>query len=131
MQTLLFFDDWNLETHQNIERKMGKPHWVEEATFIDPGHARAAYYPSVFCDEKAGRWRAFYIAWPHGRDRTLRSLATAESEDGIHWQVPDLSKRFPDPARVVGNQIFEAGIGTEPGVVYLDQREADPARRYK
>ena len=64
MTTLLFFDDWCLETHQNVERKMGKPQWVEEANFVDPGlnldpsKFRACYYPSVFWDAEFGRWRA-------------------------------------------------------------------------
>jgi hypothetical protein len=131
MQTLLFFDDWNLELHENIQRKLGKPHWVEEANVFDPGYVRSYFYPTVFWDEAIGRWRAFYIAWPKGEAGENRSLATSESEDGIHWQVPDLTKRFPEPGRLQVNQIFRAGMGTEPGNVYLDERETDPERRYK
>src|SRR5689334_21042229 len=120
MATILFFDDWCLETHQNIERKLGKPQWVKEADFADPyttsdpTFARSCYYPSVFWDEEFGRWRAFYTVWAKALNG-IATLATAESDDGIHWEVPDLSKRFPDNDRIMKNEIFIAGRGNEAG----------------
>lgn len=137
MTTLLFFDDWCLESHQNIERRMGKPQWVENANFVDPGIGhepstllRSCYYPTVFWDEGMGCWRAFYTIWAKALGG-IGTLATAESDDGIHWQVPDLSERFPDKERIVKNEVFTAGRGCEPGTVYRDKDETDPERRYK
>ena len=136
MTTILFFDDWLLETHQNIVRKMGVPQWVREADFADPYtnpdplFARSCYYPSVFWDEGFGRWRAFYTVWAKALNG-IATLATAESDDGIHWEVPDLSMRFPNGSRIMKNEIFIAGRGNEAGAVYLDLRDPDPERRYK
>ena len=113
MATLLFFDDWCLESHQNIERKMGKPQWVKEGDFFDPGMSfdqdlfRSFYYPSVFYDENLGRWRAFYSIWAKALNG-MATLATAESDDGIHWYIPDLNERFPDKNRMVKNEVFTA-----------------------
>lgn len=135
--TLLFFDDWCLETHQNIERKMGKPKWVEEADFITPevdyqDNDRSCYYPNVFWDDKMGLWRAFYLNWSWKKlGPGVASLVTAESKDGLHWTVPDFSEKFQHKDRLWKNEVFIDGRGTEPGTVFIDQNETDPARRYK
>lgn len=132
MKTLLFFDDWYLESYSNIRIKMGKPKWIEEATFADPGYVTSANYPSVFWDEKMRRWRAFYQARTREYiHKSTNLLATAESDDGIHWHVPDLNMQFQDPERKIVNEVFPAGRGPERGCVYLDQRETGLERRYK
>ena len=130
MSTILFFDDWNLESYQNVRRVMGKPKWVEEATFSDAGFERSCFYPSVFWDAEAGLWRAFYIVWPKELENAS-ALATAESSDGIHWREADVNAIVPDARSLRKNEVFPDGRGTESGTVYLDANESDPKRRYK
>lgn len=130
MSTLLFFDDWYLQSRRNLERHVGEPKQVIEGTFEDP-HADVAWgYPSVIRNTATGAWQCFYQGALSGsRSRTVPLLA--ESEDGIRWRVPDLGARIPIPARVCPHQLFDHAGFHEWASVYADPNEGGTDRWLK
>ena len=80
MATILFFDDWQLQSRQNLERRVGEPIPVPEGMFQDPCADVAWGYPTVVRDRASSRWRCFYQGEHLGsRYRNLPLLA--ESDD--------------------------------------------------
>lgn len=103
MFTLLFFDDWYLSVRQNLARRVGQPKQNHEGTFEDP-HADVSWgYPSVFQDPATGHWRCLYQGEPQFG---LHLPLMIESEDGVHWQVPDLSQTIDLSPRHTPHQLF-------------------------
>ncbi len=106
MTAILFFDDHFLHSRSNLERRIGQPSPVQEATLLDP-HADVAWgYPSVIHDEESGLWRCYYQGEVPGKSRTVVPLV-AESDDGIHWCLPDLSDRLQIPDRQAPHQLLD------------------------
>jgi hypothetical protein len=103
MATMLFFDDWPVQTRHNVRRVMGKPQWIPGATLEDALTEGTWNFPFVWHDAQDGKWKALYGgALPMGDvlpnppiTHVLRSQALmyAESEDGYHWTRPDVSAR--------------------------------------
>ncbi|MDE2962575.1 MAG: hypothetical protein OXU26_01575, partial [Acidobacteriota bacterium] len=60
MTRLLFFDDTQLLEKQGLERRLGRPEPVPEATFQQPGIDLGFAYPTVFPCRDAGGWRMLY-----------------------------------------------------------------------
>ncbi|HLH72559.1 MAG TPA: hypothetical protein VKX96_04685, partial [Chloroflexota bacterium] len=103
MFTLLFFDDWYLHHRENLIRRIGTPTLVPEGTLEDPYVDPAWGYPSVFQDPETGRWRCLY----QGQAETGEFVpVVAESSDGIHWELPDLSDRLAIPDRRCPHQVM-------------------------
>lgn len=97
MFTLLFFDDWYLHQRTNLARHVGTPRLVPEATIEDPYVDPAWGYPTVFQQPDSGIWRCLY----QGQIANGRFLpVVAESGDGVHWQLLDLTERIHIPDRV-------------------------------
>ena len=71
------------------------------------------------------------------RGRGLESiifLACAESEDGIHWEEPDLGQMEFEGSRdnnLIDKCDAEADYISQGENVYYDERDPDPTRRYK
>lgn len=137
MQTMLFFDDWCLESRHNVEREMGKPEWLPEATFKDDLTKGIYNFPAVYRSPDTGRWYVLYQGVV-GVTEELSSapadvpvLMLAESEDGLHWTKPDLT-RFPQAhGRVAPNQVLKHDDIYDRGPAFYDARDADPGRRIK
>lgn len=103
MFTLLFFDDWYLHRRDNLARRVGAPTPVPEGTLEDSYVDPAWGYPSVFQDPASGRWRCLY----QGQIASGRFVpVVAESEDGVHWELPDLSGSVPIPGRICPHQVL-------------------------
>lgn len=102
-------------------------------------------YPNVIYDEKYKKYRCYYTLCSKDKDsasasreeRTRRdyrpsptriaSLGYAESDDGVHWEKPNLG--FVDfEGSFENNLLFRYAHGTG---VFLDKEETDPAKRYK
>lgn len=110
MQTLLFFDDWLLESHIDIERCWAQ---AEMLACPDPTHwlpARAA----LVLDSSRGR----FLAWAKelGQDRATLH----ESGDGLRWAPTGQTMVVPS----LQNFPFESGW-------YFDPWERLPSRRFK
>ncbi len=132
--TLLFFDDHYLNRWENLSRHIGRPELVPEATFRDPEHWTASGYPTVFRHE-SGIWRCLYqgksLEMPLGNDTyQKRYPLVAESDDGIHWRIPDLTKLIPLPNRRYRHQLFPIDKFREWDC-YYDERAEDPNERIK
>ena len=105
MYTILFFDDSMLHNRSNLSRKTGTPTIIEEGTFEDPYIDTAWGYPSVVFDEISSKWRCYYqgeLGSPH--NQAIHVMA--ESDDGINWQIPDLSKLVKIQDRLTPHQIY-------------------------
>lgn len=134
-RALLFFDDQYLDRRDNLDRRLGQPKPVPEGTYRDPDLDPSWGYPSVFADPESGRWRCLYQAQlprsfvPEGG--RLRHVALlVESDDGVHWQAPDLTAAAL-AGRVRPHQVLPlAGFG-EWGPCFFDARTDDPAERLK
>ena len=137
MTTILFFDDWWLETHHNIIRKMGKPRPIPEATLLDDLTKGIYNFPSVYRDPDTQKWFAFYQGVV-GVSEELAAvpadipvLMLAESDDGLRWTKPDLSQVLDQPARVAPNQVLKHDDIYDRGPVYFDPNPRDAGQRLK
>jgi len=132
MRTILFFDDWPILTRQGIDRR-----WfaAEPWPGVKPWHDPLLDYSSVTSvmrDPQAGNWRM----WGAGlTDRKTsdegNGLTAYSSPDGFDWQpalqpAPIDKNGTPSASHLVFSGEFAAA-----GAPYLDEREPDPARRYK
>ena len=108
MYCLLFFDDWHLHSRTNLDRHTGDARMNPEGTLRDPYADTAWGYPSVIQDPESGKWRCYYQGEvPEAGRYIVPQLA--ESDDGVHWELPDLSDKIDLPDRQTPNQLF----GTE------------------
>lgn len=102
-------------------------------------------YPNVLYDKKTGIYHCYYTLFTDDLDTEgtsveermardyrprmdrVTSLAYARSEDGIHWEKPSLGLVDWRGSRE-NNLLFLYAHGTG---VMIDDREKDPARRFK
>lgn len=119
MFTLLFFDDWYLSARTNFARHVGQPKLVPEGMFEDPYADVSWGYPTVFQDPSTGRWRCLY----QGEPTSLQHLPLLlESDDGVHWEIPDLSAEVYLEARICPHQLFGREQFHEWSPVFVDAR---------
>ena len=113
--TLLFWDDNYLSRWNNLRRGIGQPQLVPEATLEEPGFWLGSGYPTAFKHE-SGVWRILYNGKSVVPEEQPDSYAlVAESDDGIHWEKPDLTDRVPLPDRRYRSSAHEALSGTPDG----------------
>lgn len=102
-------------------------------------------YPNVIYDPKYRKYRCYYTLCSKDDDSAsagkeerarrayrpmptrIASLGYAESDDGVHWVKPSLGL-VDFEGSTDNNMLFRYAHGTG---VFLDEAEADPARRYK
>ena len=141
---LLFFDDAQLMEKENLARRIGTPELVEEGTFQDPHSDMSFAYPTVFPNLETGGWRCLYQALLPGGSTASGAPAVVpgkshfaacvlDSDDGVSWRVPDLTKTVPINDRYVPHQVEPASwdMFGEWGPCYYDERAEDPAKRIK
>ena len=136
MTSLLFFDDTQLLEKWGLERRLGQPDPVPEATFQVPGIDLGFAYPTVFPNREAGGWRMLYQALTgleRGKSPVHFVPSVVDSSDGIHWRIPDLAASDPLPDRLLPNQVGAAPLNRfgEWGPCYYDDRAQDPRQRIK
>ncbi len=119
MFTLLFFDDWYLSTRHNLARHVGSPKPIPEGIFEDPYSDVSWGYPTVFQDPDTGRWRCLYQGEPtFGKNLPL----LLESDDGVHWEIPDLSAAVELESRICPHQLFGREHFLEWSPPFVDAR---------
>lgn len=79
----------------------------------------------IWFDEKAGKYKMWYLAGAGKVNKEKHSLYTcyAESEDGKHWVKADLGV-------VPGTNVVDT-CNRDASTVWLDKLEADSTKRYK
>ena len=146
MSYLHFFDDWKLLARTNLERKIGRPRYVPEATLVDPLTEGTWNFPTV-TRLPDGKYVALYGGAgpvPSGFSNATEGkplgkcvpksqvLCYAESADGIHWERPDFSDVPLDGPRRAKNQVYAAPHPAVEGMpVFYDPYDKNPARRFK
>jgi hypothetical protein len=129
--TLLFWDDNYLSRWNNCRRGIGQPQLVPEATLEEPGFWLGSGYPTAFKHE-SGVWRILYNGKSVVPEEQPDSYAlVAESDDGIHWEKPDLTDRVPLPDRRYPNQVLSKSEDFHQWDCYFDERAEDPNERVK
>lgn len=131
-RTILFLDDWPILARQGLDRR-----WfpAEPWPGVKPWHDPLLAYSSVTAvrrDPQTGVWQM----WGGGStDRSKgdegTGLTAYESPDGFEWrpllQNPPIDKNATPKA----SHIVFSGEHAAHGGPYFDERETDPARRYK
>jgi hypothetical protein len=132
MRTILFFDDWPILTRQGIDRRWfpAEP-WPGVPPWHDPLLAYSSV-SSVWRDPHPGGWRM----WGSGtttRDKGDEgfSLCAYQSSDGFDWQPLRQDPLVDKNATPKASHIVFSGEYSGGGAVFRDERESDPARRYK
>lgn len=139
MRTVLFFDDWSLHHTQDIQRRWFRaepwPGLDPQTDRLLPAHSFG--YPQVH--RSAEGW----VMWAHGFSPEVKDNAGDEgvgifryvSQDGLLWRPDD---RWDGPvARPTENtggirhEVFRGEYSAHGCHPFLDEREPDPARRYK
>jgi hypothetical protein len=136
-----FFDDWQLMSYQNLQRKMGKPKYVPEATLEDSLTEGTWNFPLVTRLPENGKYVGLYGAacdipscskHVNGFKPRTQVLCYAESNDGINWVKPDLRDKAAFDGHVYApNQVFGLEKIIDGGPVYFDSYDPDSSRRFK
>ena len=118
-KTWAFWDLWHLDRLTNLELAQGRPQWQPDGTFVDPLMYGHNSWPTVYRDEKSGRWRMLYsISWkPY-------QLMLAESDDGIRWRPCPQAEVQPPGQKLAPHHLFTLEDGSAGGV-YLDPQAGD------
>ena len=136
MKTILFLDDWMLDSRRNLERTfVGPTRSPRRVEFAEPDAPVIGGYTNVVRDGRTGLWRMWYTV--QGKQAIAGKnfntfLCYAESDDGFVWRRPDLGywKQLGFDASLRNAVKFDR----YPTVTYkvtLDAFEPDPTRRYK
>ena len=134
--TILFFDDWYIQRRENLVRRIGRPKLIPEGIFVDPDLDASWGYPTVFHDAQSGKWRCLYEGQIH-RDyakpgKKLAHLAVViESDDGVRWEIPDLTERVPIPDRIQPHQVLPLESFGEWGPCFYDTHTDNAEERIK
>lgn len=128
MNTLLFLDDWALDSRTNVERRMGRPRLIKE--FPHPAgeeYGEGNFVAAFYIPDKR-RYRLFNTFAPPSLEewkKTGGGLAVLESQDGVEWHHPSVTP---------GDELWRAPSGRprmRDGGVLFDPDEPDEQRRYK
>ncbi|HPA44973.1 MAG TPA: hypothetical protein PLG59_05010 [bacterium] len=130
----LFLDDYLIASVENIEREIHHPHKHPNNPLIvpdEPWEDAGIVFQIVRRDEVTGRFRMWYAGHvrydlPSGISVRFPTLY-AESQDGIHWEKPDLGL-FEFESSKSNNIVIPAG---NPFGMIIEPNDPDPARRYK
>ena len=128
MNTILFFDDWALDTRINVDRKMGQPRLLKEFSHPVREKYGAGNFMSAFYMPEDKRYRLFNTFAPSSLDKWKEAgggVACLESDDGVEWHNSTVA---------TGDQMWR-DTAQKPrlrdGIVFYDPDETDEQRRFK
>ncbi|MEI6971360.1 MAG: hypothetical protein WCL44_07545 [bacterium] len=131
-RTILFLDDWPILARQGINRRwFAAEPWPELKPWRDPLLDYSSV-TSVMRDPRTGGWRM----WGGGSTDRSKSdegfgLTAYASTDGLDWRPLSQSPTVDKNATAKASHIVFRGEFAAHGAPFLDERESDPARRYK
>lgn len=128
---IYFYDDFMLDRALQVERIYFKPHRFGEY-YHDPDFSIT--YPNVLWCPEIGKYRAWYELVYNQKTNEQGDyfvMALAESDDAMHWK-PAYDCASTDPMAAEYPHIVNSGDGEVHGTcVFRDEKEPDPAKRYK
>ncbi len=138
-KTILFVDNNDILYFAGLKRKLRKLTRDKHNPIISAGDnpwEKYLAYNSVYKNPKTGKYQMWYQSYVGSKtpDKTLRCVvAYAESEDGIHWNKPDLDiYPFYDIKKTNIVLLSNEGHSVHYGAsVIVNQNDPDPSRRYK
>lgn len=128
-QTILFLDNWMIESQVGLERVWGKPHFVKEVfSDIHPSALGYGGYASMFWDEHVGKYVMYAAVYPPEADPGTFVLRL-ESDDPYTWADPkydtSVSPAWKGFENVVvnenGERFWSIYINTLAGTPLADQ----------
>ncbi len=140
MATILCIDDWAIQSTHNVERVMGRPKWIPEATLEDPLTEGTYNFPFVWRDSESNTWKAIYgaaleldgiapVPGVNGRHAgRAQALMYAESDDGNHWIRTDVRDRVTHTPRTEPggpNMVYSVQGHLDGLPVYWDPKNED------
>ena len=131
--THLFADDYLVEDLEQVWRSLNRPSKHAENPLVKPDSPWEGYLAlqpgTVIFDEEERVFKMWYNALGHERRPEVQDfLCYATSQDGIHWQKPNLGLvEFQGSKK--NNIILKWSFWTH--CVIKDAAESDPERRYK
>ena len=142
MKTILFLDDWMLDSKRNIARRFCNPELLGAELTLE-GSAedgeelagQTSVYPNYLRDPETGLFKMWYqksgaLEVPGKNFNSI--LCYAESDDGIDWRKPDLG--FAQQYGFDESIRNAAGFDVYPTLTCkttYDPFDPDPERRYK
>lgn len=137
-QTILLVDDHEVHYRAGTRRVLEKPvrHAGNPIITEDKPWELAIAWTSVHRDSKTGRYQLWYQAYAgkRAKEKTHECVVCyAESEDGITFTKPDLGLFDFNGEKATNIVLIGSGLyGDRYGnCVIVDEKESDPARRYK
>lgn len=139
----LFLDLHHITRIERLDRRMHQPQRHPENPILrgeNPWESMASLYGTVLHDPREATFKMWYLTGPYasgmvrvrGRQAlgNITLLAYATSTDGIHWHKPILNQ--VDFEGSTQNNLVDIGRTNCEGIAVLyDERDPDPARRYK
>ena len=132
MRTILFLDDWPLQSYRGVVRR-----WFAAEAYpgAQPWHDPLLAYnsvSSVMRDKTSGGWRMY------GGGMTDRSLSDEgvglcmyTSQDGVDWQPALHNEPIDKNATPHATHIIFSGEYSSHGAPFYDENEKDQSRLYK
>ena len=122
---LNFFDDFWVDFRPGTTRRWFQPAFQTHYADIDfMGNS----YSSLLYHPESGKFRLYYEVSPDWADDSVRYLALAESDDGLHFTPVDVRNTGEKRMRRI---VYDGGTGVHGTGVMYDSRDPDPARRFK
>ena len=126
----LFVDDEVIESTVRLTRRVHQP--MEFGKVLEPEHpweGTALCAGAVLRDPETRKFRMWYLGYGWGWDREpglakINHLCYAESDDGVHWEKPELGLVEWDGSKA-------NNIVPEAGCPFDDPLETDPQKRFK
>lgn len=134
----LFVDDYLIDVLDGVEQRLHPPEPQEVVIEHDePWEGGGSGYHTVFKDDD--KYRMYYKSWnigigiPESGHRLVTGYA--ESDDGIHWEKPNLGLFEFDGStnnNIVWDGMGDPSAGSHNFTVFKDENpDADPDARYK
>lgn len=126
----LFLDDLLIDSLENAARFVHQPRKLAENPVFEmekPWEGQRFLYCDVVKDRDKGTYNLWYSIYPEVNNP---GLCYAVSEDGIHFERPELGLVEFNGSTANNLLALPAGFAHDMTVA-KDEREQDPARRYK
>ncbi|MSR59092.1 MAG: hypothetical protein EXS05_15850 [Planctomycetaceae bacterium] len=124
----LFIDDYLIGEMQGVRKQLNQPvkHPQNPLMKKEKPWEYAITYGAIVRDEREGLYKQWYQIWSDEKD-SIGSIGYATSQDGLKWDRPVTDEATgKNLVRFTPDEPWAGGPG-----VFIDERDSDPARRFK